>query len=50
MFSTHLAPVDSILAVVVYMVLVQLSDGGSNTIRPENATTLNGFTFSTFVA
>ena len=32
--STHLAPVDSILILLTYIVLVQLSDGGSNTTKP----------------
>ena len=32
------------------MVLTQLSDAGSNTTAPTNTITLNGFTFSTFVA
>ena len=48
--SPQVAPVDSTLLFSRYIVLTQLSDGGSNIIPPMNTITLNGFTFSTSVA
>ena len=48
--STHVLPVDSVLTLSIYIVLAQLSDGGSRNTTPANTITLNGFTFSTSVA
>ena len=48
--SAHVFPVDSVLSLLMYIVLAQLSEGGSRKTTPANTITLNGFTFSTSVA